>query len=548
MKRNISSTNQKNNNPCDENSEEPCDTCTEYHINDLNDIQCYAICKGKNRQCNRTTTNQRGYCTYHFNIQVDWFGVNFMELPHDVRMELLDTVRASDVTKQFMNYMFRKAPARTSNNTFHWYVKTMHNKTIDSIRKDLDVSSRTSMANYLHLSSTCDFILSSLSSSSTIMNMGALLRSAIQGNHVDSVRLLLKEPDVDPNEYLESSRNVDVLDVLFMDHRTTQLSKDHALLFFCEAGHDNIVKMLLDKNQGDPTWTSGDSWRNTLMLSSWNGHTNIVKMLLEDGRVDPRYENSYSIKFSCLRGRAEIVRMLLDDGRSDLAHTIDFACSNYSHNHIAIVEMLLADGRPTPSDRTLLQTCERGYTDTFRLLLADGRADPAVDNNVLIRSAYKLGHTDTFRLLLADGRADPAVDNNILIRSACKLGHTDMVGLLLEDGRADPTVDNNYPIGAACSKGHVDIVRLLLNDGRADPSDNDSYSMNIACHESHNEIVKMLLHDGRANPVARLHYCYRMSIAKQNTELKSLLHTDPRFTRTIVKRKPQNKKRENRLR
>ena len=47
------------------------------------------------------------------------------------------------------------------------------------------------------------------------------------------------------------------------------------------------------------------------------------------------------------------------------------------------------------------------------------------------------------------------------------LGHTDVVRLLLADGRADPTVNNNHPIRLSSENGHADIVELLLADGRA---------------------------------------------------------------------------------
>ena len=80
--------------------------------------------------------------------------------------------------------------------------------------------------------------------------------------------------------------------------------------------------------------------------------------------------------------------------------------------------------------------------------------------------ASENGHIDVVRLLLADGRVNPAASDNYAIRLASENGRTDVVRLLLADGRVDPAAKDNYAIREASCYGHVDVVRLLLADVR----------------------------------------------------------------------------------
>lgn len=46
---------------------------------------------------------------------------------------------------------------------------------------------------------------------------------------------------------------------------------------------------------------------------------------------------------------------------------------------------------------------------------------------------------------------------------------TEVIRAFLEDGRVDPRIYNNEVIKFAARKGYTDIVKLLLEDGRIDP-------------------------------------------------------------------------------
>jgi hypothetical protein len=85
-------------------------------------------------------------------------------------------------------------------------------------------------------------------------------------------------------------------------------------------------------------------------------------------------------------------------------------------------------------------------------LIADGRADPAANNNKAIRSACKYGHIEVLKILLSDKRTDPSCNNNQCVRRACKRSYLEMVKLLIEHPRVLETFKiisiDDYPIEA----------------------------------------------------------------------------------------------------
>ena len=84
------------------------------------------------------------------------------------------------------------------------------------------------------------------------------------------------------------------------------------------------------------------------------------------------------------------------------------------------------------------------------------------------RWASANSYAEVVRLLLADPRVNPAVNNNYPIRWASGEGHAEVVRLLLNDNRVDPAAYNNYAIGLASRNGHTGVVRLLMTDPRVD--------------------------------------------------------------------------------
>jgi len=88
-------------------------------------------------------------------------------------------------------------------------------------------------------------------------NHGAFFNAVLYG-HYDIVKLLLKNPKIDPR----TLRNL-------------------AIRWAAENGHENIVKLLLQDSRVNPADLNNDAIRSAYR----NGHYNIVKLLLQNSRV-----------------------------------------------------------------------------------------------------------------------------------------------------------------------------------------------------------------------------------------------------------------------
>jgi hypothetical protein len=149
-----------------------------------------------------------------------------------------------------------------------------------------------------------------------------------------------------------------------------------------------------------------------------------------------------------------------------------------------------------------------GHASVVKLLLQDGRADPAIQNNISIRRAAEQGHKEVVRLLLQDPRVDPTANRNGALRNAVVEGHTEVVKLLLEDGRTNPGADNDEAIIQAAEGGYLEIVELLLDSGRVDPTAQDYEAIKIAKRNEHREVAELL----------EKHYRKYRKITKKTTE------------------------------
>lgn len=117
--------------------------------------------------------------------------------------------------------------------------------------------------------------------------------------------------------------------------------------------------------------------------------------------------------------------------------------------------------------------------------------DPTVDDNKAITLACNHGRTDVVRLLLADGRANPGVQESYPLALACNHS-VELIHLLLSDERVDPSACDNRAIRVAASWGSPDVVRLLLSDKRVNARASDNDALQRARHLGRTEIVRLL--------------------------------------------------------
>jgi ankyrin repeat protein len=223
-----------------------------------------------------------------------------------------------------------------------------------------------------------------------------------------------------------------------------------ALDMACEAGHREIVEMLIDSGAD-----INGKYGRPLMYACQNGHIHIVECLLNAGANYNIYDGS-PIAFTYRKGHKDIIE----------GSPMQFACQN---GHKDIVELLFDKGAHPPvagANRDvypLLYACLEGHKDIVELLLdrgADIRRQGREESALLV--ACQEGHLDIVELLLNRG-ADIHENSEECLLAACKNGHLQTVKLLLDRG-AD--IHAMYGVARAALKGsHPEVVPVLIDRG-----------------------------------------------------------------------------------
>jgi len=231
---------------------------------------------------------------------------------------------------------------------------------------------------------------------------------------------------------------------IWMELYNFKLVNNNTFAECCSKGYMDSVKCLLTIPLIDPTWYNTDC----LDRASKNGHADIVQILLNDTRVDPNKSNTLDI--ACAWGRTDVVRVLLNDPR------VTFPDSNLS---------------------LLCIPCRDEYIDILRMLLDD----PRINTKKALQHGFRLStwqavaneRIEAIRLMIADPRVDPTVEDNDLIQHACEKGYIEIVQILLSDPRVDP----NAGLEGAYKKNRTGVLELLLNDPRITDENLAKYSL-----------------------------------------------------------------------
>jgi len=161
----------------------------------------------------------------------------------------------------------------------------------------------------------------------------------------------------------------------------------------CKHGQADVVRLLLKDPRIDPTARADNVFRECLAkLDSKYGYsgvdlhgcTGIMQLLVADGRVDPSRHRNNALVYACNLGDATLVKLLLADPRVNPADLNNRALRNACtagcriSNAVDIVKLLLATGRVDPSE-PLLEDAEsrKGiniqFAAIYKLLLAHPR-------------------------------------------------------------------------------------------------------------------------------------------------------------------------------
>ncbi|KAK1840600.1 Ankyrin repeat domain-containing protein 50-like protein 3 [Colletotrichum chrysophilum] len=293
-------------------------------------------------------------------------------------------------------------------------------------------------------------------------------------------------------------------------------SRDNAgrtpLIWGSSEGHDNIVRMLLDK--GADVNAQGGRYGNALQAASFKGHDKIVQMLLDkDADVNAQggdYVNALYIASE--EGHDDIVQMLLNKGADVNAHGGEYgnalqAASQGGHNNI--VQMLLDKGADVNArggvyGNALQAASEGGHDNIVQMLLdkgADVNAQGGEYGNAL-QAASERGHDNIVQMLLdkgADVNAHGGEYGNAL-QAASERGHDNIVRMLLDKGADVNAQGGRYgnALQATSQGGHNNIVQMLLDKGADVNARGGEYgnALYIASEKGHDDIVQMLLDKG----------------------------------------------------
>ncbi len=110
--------------------------------------------------------------------------------------------------------------------------------------------------------------------------------------------------------------------------------------------------------------------------------------------------------------------------------------------------------------------CSMGDAQRVRGLLKSSLVNPCWSMQHPLAYAIWFGHEALARELILDGRLDPSIYDNVLIKNAASTGLASVVRLLLDDPRVDPSAKNNCAIHFAIYNNQAKTAQLLLTDSR----------------------------------------------------------------------------------
>ena len=277
------------------------------------------------------------------------------------------------------------------------------------------------------------------------------------------------------------------------------------------AGHENIVKLLLDSDAGVNAM-SDRIIESPLGLASCQGHEDIVKMLLDKGAdINTQSEDS-ALQSASRQGYKNIVKILLDKGAD-----IDYAsgwvgtalqlASECGHENVAKILLenradVNATSTQAPQNALQLATMF-GNEDIVKTLLDKGADLNTQGGGVsALQLASTYGHEDMVKILLekgADVNAQQGTSDSAF-QLASLWGLEIVVKILLENGAAvnamGPKTGRNA-LQLASEWGYTNVVKMFLEgaDVNAWQGTSDS-ALRLASPSGHENVVKILLEKG----------------------------------------------------
>ena len=295
--------------------------------------------------------------------------------------------------------------------------------------------------------------------------------------------------------------------------------------------HEPVVRLLVRPREITAEWCNGIS---PLMWAAEAGHINIVQLLLDRRNLnadDDDVAGGTALLFAAERGHTEVVRLLLSRPEVDI-NRVSFGGSHpllaaFLGKHKGVIHLLLERMDLRCSDclkeRLLTRAAREDDVLTLRLLFEIHGADPnskRSDGMTPLLIAAAEGHESAVRQLLKQKDIDLNAKNShemTPLMCASMSNDVGIVRLLLGHDKVNLNLREENGCTAllmAVENGHERIVRLLLDHDRIDPNLPNNYGvtpMYAAAMTGRKAIVQLLLarrdltinlkHQDRASPL-----------------------------------------------
>ena len=213
------------------------------------------------------------------------------------------------------------------------------------------------------------------------------------------------------------------------------------LLLAALGGHEEVVKLLLERNEVDAD-LKDDQDESPLSYALILGHEKVVELLLKRNDVKADSRDGYGrspLSYAAKLGHEKIIKLLLkrNDVETDSRDLDDRSPLSYAaeYEHEKIVELLLkrndveADSRDIFGQSPLFYAALHGHEKIVELFLE--RDDVAVDSLDLdgrspLSFASERGHEGVLRLLIERGNADVNLKDH---KGKTPLEYADKLGL-----------------------------------------------------------------------------------------------------------------------
>ena len=254
-------------------------------------------------------------------------------------------------------------------------------------------------------------------------------------------------------------------------HKVDPSSGDNYALRYCACnnGHLDIVKILMRDPRVDPSALQdiGIGW------AIEKDFDDIFYYLIEDKRVNKNNIFVYASEYN----RLDILNYLFDRYPIDIpecgSSALDVCMS--SDKTASILKRLLELGcNPNYDDNSLLLTaCSVGNLEAVQVILDYSEIDPSHPDNKPLTISANNGYYDIVVRLLKDSRVDPSYNNQEALNKACKMGHTNIAMHFLDDDRIDVSMSNYLAIynSFICESKNHDLFIQMLKHERTDVMD-----------------------------------------------------------------------------